>query len=389
MRLASLLLTALVAATGACRDTRHDARHDAPRDPAAGPRTHSTPGAEAGASADASAQLTRRITPAPEHQRWIRGGSERDTILSFPRTLAVDDNHLYVLDADTHALLALRLADGALDWRVGGPRDSTIAPIALTAAPSGRGVIVADAAHGRLVALGADGRPASAPAVAFAAAADARSLCALPDGSVLVAGADPAGALLRVARHAPSPERVPLPWPDLAARHRLAIQVTLASAPVARSPGCVVALALGRGFALYDGIRYVARERYVEPFDLPGVTTTVTGDSALYTRVERLDDSRLAARDVALSAARVAVAFDGSTAFRARVVDFYDRRTLDYASSLSFPGRIAAVADDGRTLYVAFMRRGRAAVAAYPYPAPPPPSPAARDSAADRVLTLH
>ncbi|HWJ21141.1 MAG TPA: hypothetical protein VNS52_02215, partial [Gemmatimonadaceae bacterium] len=218
MRLAPLLLTALAAAAGACRDTPHDA----PRDPAAGPRTtRSTPGAEAGAS-DASAQLTRRITPAPEHPRWIRGGSERDTILSFPRTLAVDDRHLYVLDADTHALLALRLADGALDWRVGGPRDSTIAPVALTAAPSGRGVILADAAHGRLLALDADGRPAAAaPALAFAAAADARSLCALPDGSVLVAGADPAGALLRVVPHAPSPERVPLPWPDLAARHRL------------------------------------------------------------------------------------------------------------------------------------------------------------------------
>ena len=128
MRLAPLLLTALAAAAGACRDTPHDA----PRDPAAGPRTLSTPGAEGGAP-DASAQLTRRITPAPEHPRWIRGGSERDTILSFPRTLAVDDRHLYVLDADTHALLALRLADGALDWRVGGPRDSTIAPVALTA----------------------------------------------------------------------------------------------------------------------------------------------------------------------------------------------------------------------------------------------------------------
>ena len=316
----------------------------------------------------------------------MRGGSERDTIFTAPHALAVDDRHLYVLDADTHQLSALRLADGTLDWQKGGPRDSSVTPVALTAAPAGHGVTVADATHGRLVTLDvAAGRPTAA--IPFGAAADARSLCALPDGGFLVAGADPAGALLRVSAAAP-PRKVALPWPDLAARHRLAVQLTLGSSPTPAG-GCVVALALGRGFALYDGADYVVRQRYVEPFDLPGVTTTLRGGAAAYTRVERLDDTRLAARDVALSADRVAVAFDGNTAFRARVVDLYDRRGGTYRRSLSFTGRIAAVADDGHDLYVSFMRRGRAAVAAFPLPPLTTRPPTHGDSAALGALTLH
>lgn len=349
-------LAGAIAALAACRDARPGStRGERPAVVTTVTETTSTPFA-------LPPSRQRRMAPALNHHRWLRGGSERDTLFAFPRTLAVDDHHLYVLDADSHQVTALRTTDGSLDWHVGGRLDSSLAPVAIAAAPA-RGLVLADAAHARLLTLGDDGRPLAS--IPFAAAADARSLCALADGSVLVAGADPTGALLRVSPHETSPTRVPFPWPDLDSRHRLARQISLASSPDAA--GCVVALVLGRGFALYDGSRYVARQPYVESFDLPGVTTTTTGDSAAFTRVEQLDDSRVAARDVATSAARVVVAFDGASPLRARVLDLYDRSTGAYSRSVSLPGRIAAVADDGRDIYVAFMRHGRAAVAALPY----------------------
>lgn len=357
-----LLVAATTALVAACRDERPPGTTQG--------RRHSTSSDTSSAAVLQDAQTQRRMAPALDQPRWIRGGSERDTLFSFPRTLAVDRRHLYVLDADTHRLSALRLADGSLDWQVGGPDDSSVVPVALTAAPGG-GATVADATHARLVTLDGRGRPTSS--IPFATSGDARSLCTLPDGALLVAGTGPAGALLRVSPSQPSPRPVPLPWSDLAARHRLTVQLTLASDP--DSPGCVVALVLGRGFAFYDGTTYDARRRYAESFDLPHVIATTTGDSAAYTRVERLDDSRIAARDVAMSASRLVVAFDGSSPLRARVLDFYDRPTGAYTRSVPFPGRITAVADDGHDLYVAFTRHGRAAVAAIHYPSPVGPTP--------------
>lgn len=303
----------------------------------------------------------RHALPEPV-VRWARGGSELDTTLAYARRAVADARNLYILDAGRGQILALRTSDGTVAWRRGGAHASATAPLeptAITVLPGG-GVAVVDDRRRTITLLDPEGRLRATRAIPASVGA-LRSICALTATHFIAATGDTSRTLVELRDDAP-PRRVPLPWPDLAARHHLTTQAWLSgSADDAR---CAVALVLGRGFSLYDGRRYSPPHRYVESFELPGITRTSRTDGDRTVIREQLSNDRIAARDVALAGGRVAVAFGGESGLRARLVDFYDARSGAYAGTTVLDHRISALAAHGPNLYVIYQRQGRPAVAA-------------------------
>lgn len=319
----------------------------------------------AAASPDPSLTLQppRRALPALA-VRWARGGSEQDTVLTYPTQVVADDSHLYVLDSGRGEIVALRATDGALAWRRSTPRP----PRAIALVPRG-GLAVAEGDRRTISLLDPRGRllashtlPAESPAV--------RSLCALSTTHLVAATADTSHTLLDI-RDGVAPRPLALPWPDLATRHFLIAQATLAGG--ADDSRCAIALLLGRGFALYDGSRFTTPSRYVEPFDLPDITRTRFTEGDRTVTRDQLSTDRAAARSIALTSDHLLVSFGGDTPLAARLLDVYDARSSAYVGSFTLPHRASSVAAHDRDIYILFVRHGRPAVAALSDTAPTPP----------------
>jgi len=353
------LATLAVAAAASCRRER---------------TTDAEPPAAAGAPAIPASHRT--TTPLPE-PRWTRGGTEQDTIFADPTSAVADADRIYVLDRGTGRVLALRAGDGRLLWTT-SPPDSTAGPATAPAAPPtthattptaiasvpGGGVAVADAAHGTIATFDRDGRLRHT--TPFGQIGDVRALCALPDSAFLLRTSGAGGGLLRLSPTGVT-QPVPLPWPDLAGQHSLTTQSWLASPP--DSAPCAVALVLGRGFALYDGTRFDEPHPYVEPLPLPGVVATVIHrDSGTTVVRQTLSSERIAAQSIAAGGGYVAVAFDGASPDRSRLVDLYDARSGRYLASTRFSHRVRALATDGHDLFLLHTFRGRPALSAVPLP---------------------
>jgi hypothetical protein len=295
---------------------------------------------------------------------WLRGGSERDTLLAYPVQAAADSANLYILDSGRGEVVALHAASGAVAWRRTTPRP----PRAIAVLPGG-GLAVAEGDASTLSFIDPTGRvlarhalPADTPPL--------RALCALSSSHLLATTADTSHTLLEI-RDGAAPRPLPLPWPDLAARHYLTTRTSLAS--TADGATCAVALSLGRGFSTFDGTNFTTPASYVEPFDLPGITRTRSTDGDRTITREQLSTDRAAARAVALANGRLLVSFGGESALRARIVDVYDARSGAYVGTSTVPHRVAAMAAHGRTLYLLYQRLGRPAVAALADTTTPPP----------------
>jgi outer membrane protein assembly factor BamB len=307
----------------------------------------------------------------------MRGGSERASLLLAYATRAVaDGRNVYILDSGRGEVVALRASDGTLAWRRGGDRggsshvgpraaDSPLAPGAIAALPDG-GVAVADNAHHAIALLDAAGRRSGGQPLPDTLA-PVRALCALSSRHFVAVTADTLRALVELRDDAP-PRRIPLPWADLAARNFLVSQAWLAGSADDGGGGrhgrCAVALVLGRGFALYDGARFTPPARYVEWFELPGITRTRRTDGPRTVVSERLSNDRTAARDIGLAGDRLVVSFGGESALRARLLDVYDASSGAYTGTVTVPHRVAGIAAHGRNLYLLFQREGRPAVTA-------------------------
>jgi hypothetical protein len=325
--------------------TRHDVRATPAARPSLAPPRHPLP---------------------PRLVRWLRGGSERDTLLAFPTQAVADSTHLYILDAGRGEIVALHSSSGEIAWRRATTRH---APRAITALPGG-GLAVADGGPPAITLLDATGRlratralPPGTPPI--------RSLCALSATHFVAATADSSRTLLDLRDDSP-PRPLPLPWPDLAARHFLTAQTSLAGDADAADGRCAIALLLGRGFALYDGARYSAPTPYVEPFDLPGITRTRFTDGDRTVTRDQLSTDRTAARAIALTGDRLLVSFGGQTALAAYIVDVYDARSGAYLGTSTLPQRVSSLAAHGRDFYVLYSRHGRPAVAALTDTTTPP-----------------
>jgi hypothetical protein len=87
----------------------------------------------------------------------------------------------------------------------------------------------------------------------------------------------------------------------------------------------VLALELGRGFALYRDGRFGPPHRYVESFDLPDVEVRRSFGS----RSQRVLERQIAAYDVAADGGEIDVAFEGKTSAARRLIDVYGRSKLE------------------------------------------------------------
>ncbi len=275
---------------------------------------------------------------------WVRGG-EADSVLLMPLDVVADAERAYVLDGGGKRVVALRLADGEVAWMVGGqgggPREFQ-APTALALSHAGE-VLVADHQNARISVIDAQGRITNH--VPFREFAYAQGLCALADGDILVATMETEQPIARLARNGEVKQRLDLPWPELRDVPPLARQAFLASTDDGRA--CVLALAVGRGFAVYrDGEFRVAAD-YVESIGPPQVEL-VQGEGGRSERA-RMQRPVIAATDVAAGMGTVAVSFQGTSASAGRIIDHYDLRTGRYLESYAFTHPIQSLARSGPT----------------------------------------
>jgi len=303
----------------------------------------------------------RQFVDAPYDTLWTHA-SDASAPFVTPEYLATDGRNVYVGDAGRQSIYAFDARTGALRWRTTGGSDSSAvgAPRAMTPRRTG-GVVAFDADRRALVRLAPDGRVdgrTSVPAIEVA-----QSLCELPDGALLIAVMGSSAGLMRV-----SPTGAPLgvhalPWPDLGHASGLVTASLLAPVP----DGCVSALALGRGFALFRTARFASPRSYVEPMALPEVVTRRETHGSAVTVSTTLTEHVMAAQDVTASADAIVIAFDGRTHDRAHVLDVYDTAGA-YRMSYRTGRRVEAVAASDSALFMLVHRDGVPVVVALRWP---------------------
>ncbi|HEU4884631.1 MAG TPA: hypothetical protein VFT45_20415 [Longimicrobium sp.] len=277
---------------------------------------------------------------------WTRGGTESDTTLLAPVSLVADARHVYALDPAGSRVVALFAADGSTAWTAGGagsgPREFR-APSALALSPLDE-VIVADPTNNRITVLSRQGEFRGT--VPLRGIGHPLSLCPQADSSIVVSllttGEFP---VVRIARSGAIVQRFRLPWPDLHHVSALAVQSEAAALPDGK--GCVLALALGRGFARLEADRFGPPHAYVESMELP-----VPEMTELHGRpMQRLPKEQSAARGAFVVADHLIVPFGGTSADAGRIEDVYDARSGQYLYTHRLPFWSARTALAGQRSY--------------------------------------
>jgi hypothetical protein len=300
-----------------------------------------------------SGARARRLAAPAWDTLWTRGGTAQDdTLLLMPWALAADSARVYLLDAAAYRVVAFRAADGSLAWvagRKGGGPGEFAAPTTLATLPDGN-IAVADSRNGRITVLDTAGRVTRE--LSLSEAGDTRSMCALRDGSLLLSTSDDEWPIVVMSAWGRILRRFRLPWPDLARVPPLARQARLAGTP--NRSACVLALELGRGFAVFDGARFAAPHDYIESFDLPRVDVKRTFSS----RTQRVVERRIAAYDVAVDGREIAAAFEGRTDVARRIIDVYDAQSGAYVRTYLLADPVANLARWGGRYYIVSEREG-------------------------------
>jgi hypothetical protein len=306
--------------------------------------------------------LDRKMSPDAPRQLWVRGGSAQDTMLRHPVALVADGQLVYVIDGATGRVYALDAATGADRWHTNGEDRSEAAlarPSALAAVPGG-GVAVYDDERRAVQLFDRQGRAGAR--VPLLRLAPVQSFCALADGSLLLAGVPGPTPLARVGRDGQVQEWLPLPWPDLAKAERIQTQAWLAGDG---RNACALALAFGRGFAIYEGGHFGVVGEYVEWFDLPQVVTRQRDDAGTRTTTTQVRGGRLAARDVILHDTELWIPFQGTTDLAYRLIDVYDRGAGSYLRSVTMPERVTSASADASRIFAVGVREGWPTVTAF------------------------
>jgi hypothetical protein len=302
-------------------------------------------------------QGERVVVAARWNRLWMAGGTEADTSLLQPWRLAVGRDLVFVADKGGARIAAFRIADGSLAWIRGGKGSGPgefLLPAAL--AVDRRGILwAADAQTGRVTLLGEDGSPRGS--VPLTNLAYPEAMCPLRDGGMLLATSAQNEPLLRLSEQGEILERMELPWRDLRSAPPLSVQKLLAPT----SDGCVLALALGRGFATLT-------ERGAQTFsyldDPPLPTVEETADKATGTTYRRVIDMQSAATSVAAEAGEIAISPGGSGALENRLVDFYRQNDGAYLRSIATPVRFERMARAGDVFFFLTHRDGYPALVA-------------------------
>jgi hypothetical protein len=277
---------------------------------------------------------------------WTRGGTESDTALLAPISLVADASHVYALDPAADRVVAMSARDGSTAWTAGragsGPHEFRT-PSALALSPLDE-VIVADPMNDRITVLGRDGEFRGT--VPLRGIGHPVSLCPLADSSIVLTILTTAEfPVVRIARSGAVVQRFRLPWRDLHDALALALQSEVSALPDGK--GCMLALALGRGFARLEAGGFGPPHAYVESMELPVPEWTELNGRPM----QRLTKEQSAARDAFVVGDSLIVPFGGESDDAGRIEDVYDARSGQYLYTHRLPFWSARTALAGRRSY--------------------------------------
>lgn len=291
----------------------------------------------------------RRMIAYSADTLWRRGGPVDDSLLLNPITLAADDDGVYVFDAGTMRVVALSRLDGGARWTFGrrgsGPGEFRQFA-AMTARPQG-GVLALDRASFRLTSLAASGSVLDGEQDDMR---EARPTSVCPMGRGSYVGASMASRLPLLVRLDSTGEAAPLlrvPWPAMDTLSVIARQSLVVSDQAGAT--CMLTPFYGRGFARVTehGIAFSAD--YVEQVPPPTVVERRDGRGQV-SSIGR--GSVRAVLDAAVTDSLLAILFEGRTADRGRVVDYYDVRDGRYLHSVRLDHRFDRLALAGGVTYL-------------------------------------
>lgn len=314
-------------------------------------------GCEAAEKAPAFRQPERLVAPVRWNRVWTAGGTESDSTLLQPWRLAVGRDLVFVADKAGARVAAFRISDGTLAWIRGkegsGPGEFQL-PSALAVDQQGT-LWVADAKAGRVTLYGPDGSLKGT--VALTNLAYPEALCPLGDNGMLLATSAQTEPLLRISETGEILERMELPWRDLRGAQPLSVQKLLAPT----REGCVLALALGRGFAVLTE-RGSQTFSYLDDIPLPTVEEKVDdGTGTIHRQVVNMQS---AATSVAAEAGEIAISPGGAGEYENRLVDFYRQADGAYLRSVATPVPFERMARAGDVFFFLTHRDGYPALVA-------------------------
>lgn len=278
-------------------------------------------GACSGTEQSAPRSVERRWLGYAADTLWVRGGIE-DTLIQLPLAIAADHERVYVADLGSNRVVALDAANGEPAWvagRQGSGPEEFLRPAALALLPGSR-LAVSDTRNGRIAVMSTAGEFLETFRVDDP---EINGMCGMADTTLITVASREGPMIARYSLDGVELSRLDLPWDDLEKVSSLARQATASVGPDGHE--CVIALTLGRGFAILRDSSFRDVHDYVEAVPVPHVEVTVTGNADNQNVRQRLVDAIRAARAVVLTQDRFYVAFYGATADAGRILDEYER----------------------------------------------------------------
>jgi hypothetical protein len=305
------------------------------------------------AAPSAELPVNRSLTAVAE-TLWIAGGPANESLFVDPWHIAAARGGVMVVDI-AQGLLAFD-GSGTPRWSATNPpAGGVLGPIA---ALGDSAVIVVRSDNGELRYFEAGGRewhPSRSTDTR-----DVRAVCALDARTLLLGGGT--DRLATVSRDGGVTTPYRFPWPSLRDSASLLRQTVLASTP--SREGCVIALAVGKGFAITRGGDSTTVHPYIERIELPPVAHTVETAGDRVTTTTKFLRRATAAASIAADDSSIYLAFGGATPRRRGLVDIYDRETGAYRASLELGAPILAIAAGAGALHVQYLDSGVPTLAA-------------------------
>lgn len=282
---------------------------------------------------------------------FVVGGTESDTLLLMPTSVAFLGDEVAVWDRD-RAQVLLFGADGTARWSYGGKGSGPgeFAGVTQMSVDDQQRIWVIDPDNARISILDRNGslvRAFRVPDVGFV-----DRLTPLARDRALLIGLEPTvhtiddrGVLLESAAH---------PYAGYAALHPLSAYNRAVRDP--QSDSTVFFFYYGGGFFGTDGaLRRGGELRpYVEPIPFPEVTVERTENpSGSITTSSMVNASRLAATGASADGGIVSVLFQGDSEYGHRVIDNYSIGSGQYVGSWLLPDTTSAIAvSKGRVAFI-------------------------------------
>ena len=297
--------------------------------------------------------VSRRMTAVAE-TLWIAGGTANESLFVDPWHIAAAGGGVLVADIAK----GLLVFGGSGEPRWGGanaPAGGVLGPIA---ALDDSTMVAVRGDNGELRYFAADGRERHPSRNTDSR--DVRAVCALDARTLLLGGGT--DRLATVSRDGGITTPFRFPWPSLRDSASLLRQTVLASTP--SRDGCVIALAVGEGFAITRGGDSTTVHPYIERIELPPVAHTVETAGDRVTTTTKFLRRATAAASIAADESSIYIAFGGATPRRRGLVDIYDRETGAYRARLELGAPILALSAGAGALHVQYLDSGVPTLAA-------------------------